>query len=73
MNAQEIAKSVVLVFLWVIALGAVCALLIGCESLSAHEQRTGGFTVETDCDGNEVRVEFNLDQGEGDQRIKVTR
>ncbi len=73
MNAKDIAKHTVIIMLWLIAIGAVIALLAGCEALRGFDQRTGRFLVKADCERNKVDVEFNLDQQKDDKSIKVTR
>ena len=66
-------KRILIVILWVIAIGAVIALLVGCEALRGLDHRTGRFLVKADCERNKVDVEFNLDQQKDDKSIKVTR
>ncbi len=72
-KAQEFAKNIVLVILWVIAVGTVIMLLFGCEAMQKRDKREGRFTVNADCDENEIEVEFKLDQHAEDQQIEVKR
>ncbi len=65
--------NIVLVILWVIAIGTVIMMLLGCESLAQQDRREGRFTVEADFEEDTISVEFELDQHAEDQKFEVKR
>ena len=73
MNAQEIARTAVILVLWVIAIGAVIALLAGCESLTERDKREGAFRVHADFQEDTISVEFELDQHGEEEHVEVKR
>ena len=73
-KVHSIAKTAVMVVLWLIVIWAVIVLLTGCLQLTRNERLDeGNFRVEADCDKNTVEVELDLDRTDDRKDATVTK
>ena len=69
MNAQQLLQTLMIVLLTFFILW----LVLGCEALQERDKREGEFTVNADCEKDQIEVRFKLDQHGEEQQIEVKR